>query len=67
MRWFEGVKKSQTGANCFIRRLTDKVRKGRKAENGLRPCVSSRLCDIARAVLIFSHVLFMYTYLGKVT
>ena len=52
---FEGVKKSQTGANCFTQRR--KVRKGRKAKKGLRPCVSSRLCDFARAALIFSHLL----------
>jgi hypothetical protein len=34
-----------------------KVRKGREAKKGLCLRVSSRLCDFAWAVLIFSHVL----------
>jgi hypothetical protein len=45
------------GQPCFIRQLTDKARKGRKATKGFRLSVSSPLCHSAWAVLIFSHLL----------
>ena len=59
----EVVRQSEEERTGFIRRLTDKVRKGLKAKNGLPLCVSSRLCAFARAVLIFSQLWSLFSRL----